>query len=57
MKASKEIRKWVNWMRKKYGKKNGVIRGFYFDQPDMERKDVKSKKNYRRSKFKLNKGE
>lgn len=49
MKAPREYKNWVNWMRKFYGKKNGCIPGFCFDAPDMERKLEKSKKNYKRN--------
>ena len=51
MKAPKEYRNWVNWMRKHYGKKNGCIKSFFFDNPCMEIKWNNSKKNYKRKKF------
>ena len=38
MRASKEYRRWVNKLRKLRGKKNGVIRGCYLDQPEMDLK-------------------
>lgn len=54
MHAPKEIRKWINWMRSRYGKKNGVIKGWFFDNPYMEVKWENSKRNYCRSKEKEN---
>jgi len=36
MKGSKEYRKWVNKLRKLYGKKNGVIKSFHLDSYLME---------------------
>ena len=47
MKASKEIRSWVNRQRSRLGKKNGVV-SWLWDAPDMEIKDSNSKKNYNR---------
>lgn len=44
MKASKEIKAWINRLRKRGKKKNGVIPGFMFDNPEYERKSVKDKK-------------
>ena len=38
-------------MRKKYGKKNGVIPGALLDYPEMERKEANSKKNDLQNKF------
>lgn len=52
MQAPKEIRRWINWMRKHYGKKNGVIPGYFFDHPKMEVKWGNSKKGYNRQKEK-----
>jgi hypothetical protein len=52
MHAPKEIRNWVNRMRKKFGKKNGVINGFFFDCPYMELKWNRSKKAYNRQREK-----
>jgi hypothetical protein len=43
MKASKEIRAWINRLRKRSGKKNGVVPGFLFDLPQYEIKAAKSK--------------
>lgn len=37
MRASREYRKWVNRLRRRLGKTNGVIPGFAFDYPRMER--------------------
>jgi len=50
MKASKEIRAWVNQRRKDSGKRNGVVT-WLWDAPDMERKDANSKKNYDRNRL------
>lgn len=50
MKASREVRNWVNNRRKHSGKKNGVV-SWLWDAPDMEVKDAKSKKNYKRHKI------
>jgi len=44
MKASTEYRAWVNWMRSKWGKKNGVIKGWFFDCPSMELKAANNKR-------------
>jgi len=48
MQSPKEYKRWVNWMRKNYAKKNGVIPAFFFDHPKMEVKLSNSKKNYSR---------
>lgn len=56
MKAPKEYRSWVNWMKKKFGKKNGVVRGFYFDCPRMEIKLENSKRNYSRKQRGIERG-
>jgi len=37
-------------MRKRYGKKNGVVPAFFFDSPKMDNKLMNSKKNYTRKK-------
>ena len=47
MKASKEIKRWINKRRSESGKKNGVV-SWLWDAPDMEVKDANSKKLYDR---------
>lgn len=47
MKASKEVRQWVNNRRSHNGKKNGVV-PWLWDAPNMEVKDSNSKKLYSR---------
>lgn len=37
MKATREVRQWVNRVRRRVGKKNGVVPGGYFDDPKMDR--------------------
>lgn len=49
MKAPREIKRWINRLRKKYGKKNGVVSSALFDSPEYEIKLDKSKKNYKRN--------
>jgi len=49
MRCSKEYRKWVNNMRKRWGKTNGVIPSYGFDSPVMERKFGKAKGKYKRT--------
>lgn len=44
MKAPKEIRRYMNKMRKNFGKKNGVIPKAVLDHPEIEHKWVNSKK-------------
>lgn len=44
MKASKEHRRWVDGLRRRYGKKNGCIPVWAWDNPSMERKLSNSKK-------------
>lgn len=48
MQANREYRNWINRMRKRYGKKNGVLSSSHLDDPEMEKKWIKSKKNYKR---------
>jgi hypothetical protein len=38
MKASQEIKRWKNRMRKYYGKPNGVVKSRFLENPHMERK-------------------
>jgi hypothetical protein len=38
MKASREFKRWIATMRRKCGKKNGVITSGLLDNPKMERK-------------------
>lgn len=51
MRASKEYRRWINKMRKRFGKKNGVIYSGLLDAPVRWIEDDKSKKNYKRNKL------
>lgn len=44
MKAPREYRNWVNRLRSKRGKANGVIRGCWLDNPWMEKKWFTSKR-------------
>lgn len=44
MHASREIRRWTNALRKRLGKRNGVVDGALFDNPEMERKAAKDQK-------------
>ena len=54
MKAPKEIKNWVSWLRSKYGKKNGGIPIILFDSPEMERKFGNDKKSPRHNKKQVN---
>ncbi|MCW3782891.1 hypothetical protein [Defluviimonas salinarum] len=38
MRASREYRKWINHLRRRFGKASGVIPGALLDCPAMERK-------------------
>jgi hypothetical protein len=49
MKASRELKKWQRALVKLYGKKNGVVRGCYFDSPEMEVK-AETNKHIKRGK-------
>jgi len=51
MKGPKEYKRWMNRMRKKYGKKNGVIPGALLDMPKYENLVNTSKKNKKVQKF------
>lgn len=44
MKAIKEVRKWINRMREKYGRKNGNFSSFIWDNPYLERKQATNKR-------------
>mgnify|MGYP003452711163 CR=1 FL=1 len=44
MKASKEHKRWFKILVKHYGKKNGSVKGCFFDNPEMERKAATDKK-------------
>lgn len=44
MKGSKEYKKWMNRIRKRFGGKNGVVKGALLDSPEMERKMAKNKR-------------
>lgn len=48
MKAPREYRNWLNRMRRKHGKTNGVISGGLLDNPWMESKLATSKRLVRR---------
>jgi hypothetical protein len=48
MKASKEFRRIINRLRKKYGKKNGVIKSQFLDHPEYEMMEAKDKNIYTR---------
>lgn len=50
MKAPREIKNWVRWVRSKYGKKNGTIPICFWDNPELERKWGNDKKNYKHNK-------
>lgn len=43
-KFAKEFKIWFNNLRRRDGKKNGVIKTFLLDNPNMERKLANSKK-------------
>lgn len=49
MKASREVRRWINRLRKWAGRKNGVVYGGLFDDYRMERKQAKSDKQHSRA--------
>jgi len=44
MKAPKEIRQWINRIRRKHGHKNGVVDRASFDNTDMEKKRNENKR-------------
>jgi len=44
MRAPREIRKWVNNLRRLFSKKNGVVPSWAFDNPWMEAKWSKSER-------------
>lgn len=44
MKGSKEYKNWRKRLVKNFGKKNGVVKGCFFDDPIMERKEGMDKK-------------
>ena len=47
MNAPREYKNWVNFLRQKFGKKNGVVDTCLFDSPEMERKLNKDRKSTR----------
>lgn len=49
MRAPKEVRRWLNRMRRRFGKRNGVIYAGFLDNPIMERKLAKSAKQLARA--------
>lgn len=44
MRAPREIKRWVNRLRRRFGKANGVVSAALFDSPEHERKWAKSTK-------------
>lgn len=50
MKASREYKRWVDWLRSKYGKKNGSLHISLLDNPEMERKLDNDKKSPKHNK-------
>lgn len=48
MHAPREIRRWLNRMRRRYGKPNGVVRSGNLDYPKNQIKGATSKRLYRR---------
>jgi hypothetical protein len=55
MRVAKEVRRWVNRLRKRHAGANGVVPGYAFDNPAMERKQATS--NQRREPLSFNKGQ
>lgn len=53
MRCAKEVRRWSNKLKRRFGGKNGVVRSALWDAPEYERKNETSKNNYRRCDFKL----
>lgn len=49
MRGPREIRRWINRLRAKHGRKNGVVPGCCFDNPEAERKWAKSYKQRART--------
>lgn len=49
MRGPREIKRWINRLRKRFSGKNGVVGGWAFDNPWMERKLAKSFKQRSRS--------
>lgn len=52
MKLTKEIRDRYKKLIKKYGKKNGRVKGALFDIPEIDRKIAQNDKRKQRKKFK-----
>ncbi|MGV6875862.1 hypothetical protein ACUSIJ_24655 [Pseudochelatococcus sp. B33] len=53
MRASRDIRSLVSWLRKKAGRKNGAIPAGMMDIPEMERQAAKNAKQRSRKHFKI----
>jgi hypothetical protein len=49
MKAAREIKRWIARVRRRFGKKNGVV-SYLWDAPEMERKFEPNKHLNRRGK-------
>lgn len=52
MKGPKEIRHWINRLRQRHGKRNGVVSRGYFDYPSFEIKWANSRKQRSRAALK-----
>ena len=53
MKAPREYKNWVNYLRKKFGKKNGRVHISLFDAPEMERKLDNDKRSQKHNKKRI----
>lgn len=53
MRCPRQYRKWMNWMRSRYGKKNGVVGKGLLDSPYHERMLAKSRKQRSRKSRKM----
>lgn len=51
MKAPKEYKNWINNLKHRSCKSNGILSLFCLDYPEMDIKLANSKKNYKRSKL------
>lgn len=56
MRGPREIRRWIDRLRRRYGRKNGVVSAGVFDSPEHERKLAKSFKQRSRRPAKENEG-
>lgn len=57
MRCPREIRRWIDRMRRAIGRRNGVVPGWAFDNPEMERKLAKSRKQRSRAAIRKGTGE